>query len=62
MRVRFTLAYSLAGADIAEMEKLQYKDVLGKDYLSNWQSGFRAIRKPIIAAVNGYAVKGYDLS
>jgi enoyl-CoA hydratase len=44
-----------AGANIEEMSKLNTEECLKKDFLSSWNliSNFR---KPLIAAVNGYAV------
>jgi enoyl-CoA hydratase/carnithine racemase len=46
-----------AGADIKEMSVKQFSDVQKTDMLSSWQS-VRGIRKPIIAAVNGFALGG----
>src|SRR5690606_27346165 len=47
-----------AGADIAAMKDWSYADVYKQDYLGhNWES-LRRIRKPIIAAVSGYAPGG----
>jgi len=47
-----------AGADIAAMKDWSYTDVYKQDYLGhNWES-LRRIRKPIIAAVAGYALGG----
>lgn len=47
-----------AGADIAAMQGWSYTDVYKQDYLGgNWESLTR-IRKPIIAAVAGYALGG----
>ncbi|TEA79205.1 enoyl-CoA hydratase [Allopusillimonas ginsengisoli] len=47
-----------AGADIGAMQSWSYMDVYKKDYLGgNWDS-LRRIRKPIIAAVAGYALGG----
>src|SRR5690606_10296444 len=47
-----------AGADIAAMQDWTYMDVYKKDYLGgNWES-LKRIRKPIIAAVSGYALGG----
>lgn len=46
-----------AGADIKEMSVKQFSDVQKTDMLSSWQS-IRWIRKPIIAAVNGFALGG----
>jgi len=47
-----------AGADIAAMQGWTYMDVYKQDYLGgNWES-LKRIRKPIIAAVAGYALGG----
>lgn len=47
-----------AGADIAAMQGWSYMDVYKQDYLGgNWES-IKRIRKPIIAAVSGYALGG----
>jgi len=47
-----------AGADIAMMANFSYMDVYKGDYISrNWDK-LRTIRKPIIAAVAGYALGG----
>jgi enoyl-CoA hydratase len=47
-----------AGADIGAMQDFTYMDVYKKDYLGgNWES-LKRIRKPIIAAVAGYALGG----
>lgn len=47
-----------AGADIGAMAGWSYMDVYKADYLGgNWE-GLRRIRKPVIAAVGGYALGG----
>ncbi|MEM6681750.1 MAG: enoyl-CoA hydratase [Pseudomonadota bacterium] len=47
-----------AGADIKEMADQSFSDVLLKDFIThNWEEPTRT-RKPIIAAVNGYALGG----
>jgi enoyl-CoA hydratase len=47
-----------AGADIAAMKDWSYADVYKQDYLGhNWES-LRRIRKPVIAAVSGFALGG----
>ncbi|MBC7204384.1 MAG: enoyl-CoA hydratase/isomerase family protein, partial [Pusillimonas sp.] len=47
-----------AGADIAAMKDWSYADVYKQDYLGhNWES-LRRVRKPIIAAVSGFALGG----
>ena len=46
-----------AGADIAAMKSFSYMDVYKADYVTDWEH-FRAVRKPVIAAVAGYALGG----
>jgi len=47
-----------AGADIAAMKDWDYRDVYMGDYITrNWER-LRSIRKPVIAAVAGYALGG----
>jgi enoyl-CoA hydratase len=46
-----------AGADIKEMNDLDYPDVFLKDWFAGW-ARMAAVRKPIIAAVAGYALGG----
>jgi enoyl-CoA hydratase len=47
-----------AGADIAAMAKYSFADVYGAEYISrNWET-IRTIRKPVIAAVSGFALGG----
>lgn len=47
-----------AGADIAAMKDWFFQDVYGADFLGgNWED-LRRIRKPVIAAVSGYALGG----
>ncbi len=47
-----------AGADIKEMSDKTYIEVMREDFISaNWEAAARA-RKPIIAAVAGYALGG----
>ena len=50
---------SAAGADIKEMLPLDYKDVAAGSFLSHWDRVTR-MRKPVIAAVNGFAVRSTD--
>ena len=47
-----------AGADITEMAELSYVDVAGVDLFGDVARRFNAIRKPILAAVSGYALGG----
>jgi enoyl-CoA hydratase len=46
-----------AGADIKEMHEKTYVDMYMSDFFSGWDAMLR-IRKPIIAAVSGYALGG----
>jgi enoyl-CoA hydratase len=47
-----------AGADISAMAKYEYADVYGSDFITrNWET-IRTIRKPVIAAVAGFALGG----
>lgn len=47
-----------AGADIKEMSDKSYADVMREDFITaNWEAAAKA-RKPIIAAVAGYALGG----
>ncbi|WP_268606084.1 enoyl-CoA hydratase-related protein, partial [Escherichia coli] len=47
-----------AGADIGAMKDWSYMDVYGSEYITrNWET-LKRIRKPVIAAVGGYALGG----
>jgi len=46
-----------AGADIKEMKDMEFSDAYRNDFLANW-SRISQIRKPVIAAVSGYALGG----
>ncbi|CAN6640588.1 hypothetical protein TRVA0_018S01068 [Trichomonascus vanleenenianus] len=46
-----------AGADIKEMKDKTFAEVYGRDFIENWSDQSR-IKKPIIAAVNGFALGG----
>jgi enoyl-CoA hydratase len=46
-----------AGADIREMQPKSYTDMYLEDFFAGWDAMCR-IRKPIIAAVSGYALGG----
>lgn len=47
-----------AGADIAAMARKEFVDVLRQDFITrNWES-IRSVRKPVIAAVAGFALGG----
>jgi len=47
-----------AGADIGAMAEWDYPKVLGDDYITRDWEEIRRIRKPVIAAVAGYALGG----
>jgi enoyl-CoA hydratase len=47
-----------AGADIGAMAEWDYRKVYGDDYITRDWEGIRRIRKPIVAAVAGYALGG----
>lgn len=46
-----------AGADIKEMQPRSYAEMYKSDWFSDWNR-FTAIRKPVIAAVSGFALGG----
>ncbi|MFC6490928.1 enoyl-CoA hydratase [Nitratireductor sp. GCM10026969] len=46
-----------AGADIKEMQDKTYVDAYMENYLAGWER-FTRVRKPVIAAVAGYALGG----
>jgi enoyl-CoA hydratase len=47
-----------AGADIAKMAQYEFHEAYRQDFITrNWET-IRHIRKPVIAAVNGYALGG----
>jgi enoyl-CoA hydratase len=46
-----------AGADIREMADQSYGEMYAADWFRKWE-GFAAVRKPIVAAVAGYALGG----
>lgn len=46
-----------AGADIKEMQAQGYAQAYNEQVLGGWE-GLRTVRKPLIAAVNGYALGG----
>ena len=47
-----------AGADIGAMADWSYARVYGDDYITKDWEGIRRVRKPVIAAVAGYALGG----
>jgi enoyl-CoA hydratase len=47
-----------AGADISAMAKFTFSEVYGRDFITrNWET-MRRVRKPVIAAVSGFALGG----
>lgn len=46
-----------AGADIKEMQAKDYVEMYLEDYFADWEN-FTRLRKPVIAAVAGYALGG----
>jgi enoyl-CoA hydratase len=46
-----------AGADIAAMKDFSHMHAYLNDYITDWEH-FRSVRKPVIAAVAGYALGG----
>lgn len=46
-----------AGADIQEMAQATPVEMIQKDFIARWER-LRAVRKPVIAAVSGYALGG----
>jgi len=47
-----------AGADITEMADLSFVDVVATDLFGDMLDTIKSVRKPIIAAVSGYALGG----
>ncbi len=47
-----------AGADIKEMQPKTFAEMFGEDYFAAGHDGVARFRKPIIAAVSGYALGG----
>ncbi|KAK9379535.1 ClpP/crotonase-like domain-containing protein, partial [Kockiozyma suomiensis] len=46
-----------AGADIKEMKDKTYADVYGHEFIQSWSEATK-VRKPVLAAVNGFALGG----
>ncbi|EGU81744.1 hypothetical protein FOXB_07751 [Fusarium oxysporum f. sp. conglutinans Fo5176] len=51
-------SFFCAGADIGEISRLDAEDARGCRYLADLCSGMQAVRKPLIAAVEGMALGG----
>lgn len=47
----------VAGADIKEQRELDFVGAYNSDYLKNLNDGVASTHKPIIGAINGYAVR-----
>ncbi|KAB8339010.1 hypothetical protein FH972_021949 [Carpinus fangiana] len=47
-----------AGADIAEMQPLTFGAAYASDFILDWSAATTTLRKPLLAAVNGYALGG----
>lgn len=47
-----------AGADIKEMANLSFSDAYKNDFITSWSTTVTTLRKPLIAAVNGFALGG----
>lgn len=47
-----------AGADIKEMEPLTFSSAYAQNFIAPWSHLANAVRKPVIAAVSGYALGG----
>lgn len=47
-----------AGADVREMAGLTFPEIFAQDYLGDVAAAMRSVRKPVIAAVAGYALGG----
>ena len=48
----------VAGADIKEMKDLTFSSAYSNDFIEMWSSMSSTIKKPVISAVNGYALGG----
>jgi len=47
-----------AGADIKEMKDLTFSDAYGTDFIEMWSDMTTRVKKPVISAVNGFALGG----
>jgi enoyl-CoA hydratase/carnithine racemase len=51
------LLQTIAGADIKELQLLDFAKAYAINFLQPLNRGVGAVRKPVIAAVNGFAVR-----
>jgi enoyl-CoA hydratase len=49
---------SAAGADIKEMKDKSFSEAYSADYIEQWTEMTAQVKKPVIAAVNGFALGG----
>ncbi|KAF2871905.1 ClpP/crotonase-like domain-containing protein [Massariosphaeria phaeospora] len=47
-----------AGADIKEMKDLTFSHAYGSDFIESWSDLVTFLKKPLITAINGYALGG----
>lgn len=47
-----------AGADIKEMKDLTFSNAYGNDFIETWSDLVTFLKKPLITAINGYALGG----
>jgi enoyl-CoA hydratase len=47
-----------AGADIKEMKDLTFSHAYGNDFIESWSDLVTFLKKPLVVAVNGYALGG----
>ncbi|KAJ4346082.1 hypothetical protein N0V95_005698 [Ascochyta clinopodiicola] len=47
-----------AGADIKEMKDLTFSSAYGNDFIETWSDLVTFLKKPLITAINGYALGG----
>lgn len=57
MGKQFYYALLCIGADIKEMQDKEFSEVIGGNFLDNWNC-LTKFEKPIVAAVNGFALGG----
>jgi enoyl-CoA hydratase/carnithine racemase len=53
------LLFTFVGADIKEMVNNTFSKVYGGNFLNHWNRVSQC-KKPVIAAVNGYAVSSFN--